>query len=101
MQAIMAISVFALATTTAFAQAPDAMQARDAAATCANCHGTNGVSRGGTDTLAGRSKDDTASKMRGFKSGTRPGTVMPQLAKGFTDDQIEAMAGWFAAQPAK
>ncbi|HQU48598.1 MAG TPA: c-type cytochrome [Casimicrobiaceae bacterium] len=101
MQAILAIPVLALAATTAFAQAPDANQARDMAATCANCHGTNGVSRGGTDSLAGRSKDDTASKMRAFKAGTRPGTVMPQLAKGFTDAQIDAMAGWFAAQPAK
>ena len=34
--------------------------------------------------------------------GTRPGTIMPQLAKGYTDAQIELVAGWFAAQkPAK
>jgi cytochrome c553 len=29
------------------------------------------------------------------------GTIMPQLAKGFTDEQIDVAAAWFAAQPAK
>lgn len=103
MRTIPAIGIFAfsMAVAPAYAQAPTAMQARDMAATCANCHGTNGVSQGGTDSLAGTSKNDTARRMREFKAGTRPGTVMPQLAKGFTDEQIEAMAAWFAAQPAK
>ena len=31
-----------------------------------------------------------------FKSGVRPGTVMPQLAKGYSDAQIDALAGYFA-----
>ena len=40
--------------------------------------------------------------MQEFKSGARPATIMNQLAKGYTDEQIEALAGWFAAQkPAK
>ena len=39
--------------------------------------------------------------MREYKAGNRPSTVMQQLAKGFTDEQIDAMAAWFAAQPAK
>jgi cytochrome c553 len=30
-----------------------------------------------------------------------PGTIMPQLAKGYTDEQIDLVAGWFAAQKAK
>jgi sulfide dehydrogenase cytochrome subunit len=66
----------------------------------ANCHGTNGVSRGGIESLAGKSKDDVVSKMQAFKTGTKPGTIMPQLAKGYTDAQIELAAGWFAAQKA-
>ena len=86
------------ATGSALAQGSDPNLARNLAATCANCHGTNGTSAGGTDSLAGASKDDTARKMREFKSGAKPGTVMPQLAKGYTDDQIELIAGWFAAQ---
>ncbi len=71
---------------------------RDLAATCANCHGTNGVSVGGFVSLAGTAKDELSRKMREYKSGARAGTVMPQLAKGYSDAQIELMATWFAAQ---
>ncbi len=86
----------------ALAQGVDPNLARDLAATCTNCHGTNGVSVGGTESLAGARKEDTVRKMQEFKSGAKPGTVMPQLAKGYTDAQIELIAGWFAAQgPAK
>ncbi|MEO8485128.1 MAG: c-type cytochrome [Betaproteobacteria bacterium] len=83
----------------AFAQSPDT--ARDFAATCANCHGTNGVSRGGIESLAGKSKTELAAKLQEFKQGKRPGTIMPQLARGFSDAQIESVAAWFAAQPSK
>jgi cytochrome c553 len=37
--------------------------------------------------------------MRAFRDGKRPATVMHQIAKGYSDAQIEAMASWFAAQP--
>ena len=83
----------------ASAQAPVA--ARDIAATCANCHGTNGMSRGVVPSLAGQTTADIAAKMREFKQNQRPGTIMPQLAKGFTDAQIDAVAAWFASQPSK
>jgi cytochrome c553 len=36
--------------------------------------------------------------MRAFRDGKRPATVMHQIAKGYTDVQIEALASWFAAQ---
>jgi cytochrome c553 len=36
--------------------------------------------------------------MRAFRDGSRPATVMHQIAKGYTDAQIDAMAAWFAAQ---
>jgi cytochrome c553 len=38
--------------------------------------------------------------MQAFKTGAKPGTIMPQLAKGYTDTQIELAAGWLAAQKA-
>jgi NADH-quinone oxidoreductase subunit N len=74
---------------------------RNLAATCANCHGTNGVSAGEVVSLAGKPKDEIARKMQDFKTGKAPGTIMPQLAKGYTDEQIDLVAGWFAAQQAK
>ena len=72
--------------------------ARSLAAGCANCHGTNGVSTGEVASLAGRPKDEIARKMHDFKAGRVAGTIMPQLAKGYTDEQIQSLAGWFAAQ---
>ena len=74
---------------------------RAVAATCANCHGTNGVSVGEVASLAGRPKDELVRKMQDFKAGRVQGTIMPQLAKGFSDEQIDVVAAWFAAQPAK
>jgi cytochrome subunit of sulfide dehydrogenase len=85
----------------ALAQAPEATRARDMAATCANCHGTGGISRGETESLAGKPRDELSRKMQEFKTGAKPGTIMPQLIKGFSDAQIELLAGWFAAQPSK
>jgi len=89
------------ATGFAAAQGTDPNLARNLAATCANCHGTNGVSQGGTESLAGINKSDIVRKMQEFKTGSKPATVMQQLAKGYTDEQIELIAGWFAAQKAK
>jgi cytochrome c553 len=83
-----------------FAQA-DPTLARNLAATCANCHGTGGVSEGGVASLAGVSKDEMVRKLTDYKSGKLTGTVMPQLAKGYTDAQIDSLAGWFAAQKAR
>lgn len=81
----------------AWAQA-DAQQLRSWAAACSNCHGTNGVAQPGMDALAGASKDDMTRKLLDFKAGRRPATIMHQLAKGYTDEQLEQIAGYFAAQ---
>jgi cytochrome c553 len=36
--------------------------------------------------------------MQDFRSGQRSGTVMDRIAKGFTDDEIQAIAAWYATQ---
>jgi len=84
--------------------APDArtqMNTQALAATCANCHGTQGRALPGAPVagLAGRPADELATLLRDFKSGKRPSTVMQQLAKGFNDTQIDQLAAYFAAQP--
>ena len=84
----------------ASAQSADPMLARNIAAGCSACHGTNGVSVSQVPSLAGMPRADIVLRMQEFKSGKRQGTVMPQLAKGYNDDQIELAAGWFAMQPA-
>jgi cytochrome c553 len=75
--------------------------ARSLAATCTGCHGTNGVSAGGIPTLAGVEAARIAGLMREFRDGTRSATVMHQHTKGYTDEQIDAVAAWFAAQKAR
>ena len=80
------------------AQSPSALQARSWAAACASCHGTQGQAQPGMESLAGMNKDDMVKKMMDFKSGRKPATLMHQLAKGYSDDQIIAIASYFAAQ---
>jgi cytochrome c553 len=83
------------------AQAPDPEFARDVAAGCTACHGTTGMSLGTVPSLAGQPRADLVAKLKEFRSGARPATVMQQLAKGYSDDEIDQVAGWYAAQPAK
>jgi len=72
--------------------------ARDLAAACASCHGTDGASVQGMPYLAGQSRAYIVERMLEFKSGKRPSTVMQQIARGYTDEQIEALAAYFSAQ---
>jgi cytochrome c553 len=85
----------------ASAQQAPAPSGRDLSASCAICHGTNGVSPGGMPQLAGQSASTIAQHMRDFRDGKRPATIMHQIAKGYTDPQIDAMAAFFAAQKGK
>ena len=83
------------------AQAQDALLARNLAATCANCHGTQGNALGDMRPLAGLSADQIIAAVADFKGGARPATVMHQIAKGYTDEQIRLIAGYLAAQQPK
>jgi len=72
---------------------------RNLASACAICHGTDG--RAATKDvipLAGLPKDHIATQMRAFRDGKRPATVMHQVAKGYSDAQIDQLATWFASQ---
>jgi sulfide dehydrogenase cytochrome subunit len=80
------------------AQQPDALQLRSLAASCANCHGTAGVAQEGMDSLAGGNREDLQRKLLDFKAGRKPATVMHQLAKGYTDEQLTALALHFSQQ---
>ncbi len=96
---VLAIAVLAAGAVPApAAHAQDSSTVRGMAATCANCHGTEGRSVGTVPGLAGVDKGYMAQQMKEFKAGKRPSTIMQQLAKGFSDEQIEQLAAYFAAQ---
>jgi sulfide dehydrogenase cytochrome subunit len=84
------------------AAAPVAVGAQEAgrnlAAGCAMCHGTTGHSVGGNEPLAGMAKDELERKFKEFRSGAKPATVMHQISKGYSDQQLELIAAFFAAQ---
>jgi len=90
----------ALAAVALGAAAQDITLARNLAAGCAICHGTQGKPAPNAPLipLAGLPRDHIAAQMRAFRDGKRPATVMHQIAKGYTDPQIDAIAGWYAAQ---
>jgi len=86
----------ALALSATWASA-DELQVRGMAAACASCHGTYGIAQPGMESLAGQPKEDLLKKMLDFKSGKKPATLMHQLSKGYTDEQLEQLAGYFSA----
>ena len=71
--------------------------ARSLAANCFACHGTDGRSVGGVPpSIAGQNKDYMLQVMKDYKANKRPATVMSQQARGYTDEQLELIAGYFA-----
>ena len=79
-----------------------ALRTRSLAAQCAQCHGTDGRALPGAEVpgLAGMPASNLVEQMKAFRSGSRPSSVMQQLAKGFSDAQVDQLARYFASQPA-
>ncbi len=96
----MKVLFLAAAVLAAFPVAAQDVQGRNLAAACAICHGTEGrvPANAPVIPLAGLPKDHIATQMKAFRDGSRPATVMHQIAKGYNDQQIDALAAWFAAQ---
>lgn len=68
------------------------------AANCANCHGTDGKSAAAIPGIAGKDKTWLEEVLKAYKQGTRPATIMHQLAKGYTDEEIAILADYFSKQ---
>jgi cytochrome c553 len=63
---------------------------------CAGCHGA--MVPGGIPGIAGRPAAELQAALIGFRDGSRPATLMDRLAKGFSPDELQAIAGWWAVQ---
>jgi len=68
------------------------------AGTCAGCHGYEGKSVGAAPSIAGLDAAYIESAMHAFKKGERPATIMNRIAKAYSDDDIKAMASYFAGK---
>ncbi len=100
MKCFMPIAALCLLASSSTVQAADPHLARNLAATCANCHGSNGhaVQGSGMVTLAGQEKASIFQKLVDYKSGNKPASIMHQIAKGYSEAQLALIADYLAAQ---
>lgn len=68
------------------------------AASCTGCHPASPRVTSPVPRLHGLDRAAIIRAMQDFRSGRRTGTVMDRIAKGFTDDEIQAIAAWYATQ---
>ena len=68
------------------------------ALSCSGCHATAKSVETTVPRLIGRNPADIVTAMQAFKSGQQPSTVMHLFAKGFSDDEVKAIAAWYGAQ---
>jgi cytochrome c553 len=94
------VAALCLLAVSSASQAADPNLGRNLAATCANCHGTNGnaIKGSGMDALAGMDKAKILQKLADYKSGDKPASIMHQISKGYTEAQLDLIATYFAAQ---
>ena len=76
-----------------------AIDAPPGTASCSGCHPAKPNVDTPVPRLAGKDPAAMVSAMQDFRSGKRPATVMDRIAKGFSDDEIRAIAAWYGAQP--
>lgn len=95
---LLALSTWAVQAQATGRPAPEALKLRALAATCAHCHGTDGRAVEGEATirLAGLPADYTLTQLLAFRSGQRPATIMHQITKGYSQEQLESLATYFA-----
>lgn len=66
------------------------------ASNCANCHGTDGRTSAAIPALAGVEQGYLVDALKAYKDGGREATIMHQLAKGYTDEELVALAEYFS-----
>ena len=68
------------------------------AASCSGCHAVHPASSSAIPGIYGRKADDVVAAMTAYRDGTMPATVMNRIAKGFSEDELRAIAAWLATQ---
>ena len=75
-----------------------AADAPPGASSCSGCHPTSATVNTPVPRILDRKPDEIVAAMLAFRSDERPSTVMGRIAKGFSDDEIRAIAVWLAEQ---
>ena len=84
------------------AVAGDAAAGKAKSATCAGCHGAEGVSSNPLwPNLAGQKEAYLVKQIKAFRDGTRTDPMMSPMAKPLTDDDIANLAAYFSSRGAK
>jgi cytochrome c553 len=69
------------------------------AVSCSGCHPSSPAVTSPVPRLAGMDQAAVLKAVQDFRSGQRAATVMDRISRGFTDDEIRAIAAWYAGQP--
>jgi cytochrome c553 len=99
----MKLSLFVILTALLFASssamAGDVEAGKAKAVLCAACHGATGNSMNPMwPNLAGQKEQYLAKQIKAFRDGTRTDVMMAPMVAGLTDDDIDDLAAFFAAQ---
>jgi len=81
-----------------YAAAAGPADAPPGALACSGCHPAGRTVDTTVPRLNGRNPADIVTAMQAFKSGQLPSTVMDRIAKGFSEDEVKAIAAWYGAQ---
>jgi cytochrome subunit of sulfide dehydrogenase len=95
---VVSIAVAAVLVTVFVARPAIAADAPPGATSCSGCHPAKRWVDTVVPRLVGRNPAEIVAAMQGFKSGALPATVMGQIAKGFSEEEIKAIAAWYGAQ---
>lgn len=82
---------------TVTASLPEGVSAEDAPQDCVSCHGADGISvLLDAPNLAGEVNIYIDTQLKAFRLGKRNHDIMSEIAADMTDEQIRAVADWFA-----
>lgn len=92
--------LLALPMASAWADPAERLYTRAMAATCAQCHGTDGHAVEGQANikLAGLPEAYLLEQLTAFRTGQRPATIMHQITRGYSQVQLATLAKYFANQ---
>jgi len=94
------LAIFGLVCNAAFAE--ENYRGRTIASACFGCHGAGGF--GGAaipPVILGVPPEYIETSLKAFRDGSRPSTIMQRIAKGYSDEDIAAVAKYFSAQGGK